>query len=462
MKRSITFLVIATILALISIACTAPPAADVVEEPQEEAATVTASEEGDLLTPEIPEVRVEFCHAPYLDHTQSIIGLEKGWFDEVGVTFEPEPYGSVPATENAVQALASGACDVLSASAIFMLPSINDVPPYKWFVHGDIFQGYALMGQPDAGYKSVDEFIEEGNDPREAMALAVAQLEGKRFAYPSEAPIKGFINLALEQADMTLDDVQSIVAEDAKTWSMMLAGQADFQVGGVPSRLTLETKGFKPIITSQHLAQYAEPSAESEELRAIFHDGWGALDQWIDNNYDTMLRMSSVMFRIAEFQNEHRGEALEIHVPFLNSAAGTDIDTETAIVVYESLDPFVPFEGQRSWYLDYDNPINYDYVTGAHIKMWEERGLFELGEVQVEDISIAKDVYEEFLEMQAQSETLFEEAEAAIADAEESGGNPEKAQELLDQARYWYDAYNYLDAIRWAEAAITWAEDAAE
>lgn len=409
-------------------------------------------------TPTIPEVQVVFCHSPYLDHTEGIIGIEKGWFKEVGITIMPEPYGKIPATENSVQMLASGACDIFSASAQFMLPSKANVPEFKWFVHGDMFQGYALMAQPDAGYKSVDEFIQEGKSPDEAIALAVQQMKGKRFAYPSEAAIKGFINLILEKAGMTLDDVENIVAEDAKTWAMMIAKQADFEVGGVPARLTLQTKGFKPIITSLDLAKYAQPSADSKELRAVFHDGWGALDKWIFNNYDTMLRMSSVLFRITKFQNTNRDEALKIHVPFLNSAAGTDISLETAVVVYESLDPFVTFEDQAAWYLDDQNPLNYKYVLGSAIKMWEEQGLFQPGEVTIEDVAIAETVYRQFVALKGLSETYMGNAQQLIKQADKAGKAVPKAKELLTKAKALYDAYDFLDAYRFGKAAMEWAQ----
>lgn len=407
--------------------------------------------------PTIPQVKVRFGHFPYLDHTQGIIGLEKGWFKEVGIEFDPPPHGKVLATEGGVQALASGTVDVMSASAVFMMPSFKNVPPFKWFVHGDLFQGYALMAQPDAGYKSVEELVAEGMSRDEAIKVAVGQMKGKRFAYPSEAAIKGFIDLMLSKAGMTLDDVENIVAEDAKTWAMMIAKQADFEVGGVPARLTLQTKGFKPIITSLDLAQAAKPSADSVELRAVFHDGWGALDSWINANYDTMLRMSSVMFRITKFMNTNRDEALAIHVPFLNSAAGTEITPETAVVVYESLDPFVSFEDQAAWYLDDNNPLNEKYVTGAAIKLWEEKGLFQPGEVKVEDVSIAARVYREFLDMKAKSDAAFSEAEAAIATARGAGKDVSKATSLLERARKFYDAYDYLDAMRFGQAALAFA-----
>jgi hypothetical protein len=62
-----------------------------------------------------------------------------------------------------------------------------------------MFLGYAIMAQPDKGYKSVQELIAAGVSPQEAVKKAVEQMRGKRFGYPAEMAIKGFINLALER-----------------------------------------------------------------------------------------------------------------------------------------------------------------------------------------------------------------------------------------------------------------------
>jgi ABC-type nitrate/sulfonate/bicarbonate transport system substrate-binding protein len=413
--------------------------------------------EGMPAIPTIPQVEVSFGHEPYLDHTEGIIGIEKGWFNDVGITITPEPNGKVISNEAFVGVLAAGTLDVMSGSSVLILPAYEEVPPFKDFVHGDMFQGYALMAQPDDGYKTVQDFIDEGVSPKEALGKAVGQMRGKRFAYPPEAAIKGYIFLCLEKAGMTLDDVESIVAEDAKTWAMMIANKADFQVGGVPSRITLESKGFLPVITSADLAQYAEPSANSKELRAIFQDGWLAQDSWIDTNYDTMLRMASVLFRVTKFMNTNQAEAISIHLPFLNSAAGTQITPEETVVVYESLDPFLTFEQQSVWYLDKNNPLYIGHVTGSHIKMWEEKGLFKPGEVTVTDVDMSEQVYREFIDMRENSDELFAEARKLIEEGEMQGKDVSQAKELYEKAQFFYDAYDYLDSQRFAEAAIEWA-----
>ena len=273
---------------------------------------------------EVPQVSVRFAHFPYFDHTQSIIGLEKGWFAEAGISFDPEPHGIVVQASEAAAVLASGRVDVMSASAQLFLPAAKTLPPNKVFFYADIFQGYAIMAQRDGGSKSFQEFLADGMSPDDAFLATMGQMKGMRFAFPTEAAIKGFIDLAITKGGMTLADVDAVGApDDSANVALMEAGRADFQVGGVPSRMTLQIAGFKPILTSGDLAAYAGPSADSIELRAVFHDGWVATDEWIEANYDTVLRLAGVGFRINQYINDHPDMAAAIHTPFLNSVAGT-------------------------------------------------------------------------------------------------------------------------------------------
>ena len=408
--------------------------------------------------PEVPLADVVFMHEMYMDHTQSIIAIEKGWFKDVGISIVPEPYGKIGQTGELVQLFTAGAMDVVSGSAQLLLPSYKNIPSNKFFAIGDLFQGYAIMAQPDQNYKSAQEYIDEGLTPDEAIQKAIQQMVGKKFAYPSEAAIKGFIMLAFNKGKVDLSDVQSIVAEDQKTWAMMIAKEADFQVGGVPSRLTLESKGFKPIVTSFDLAKYAEASPDSEALRAVFYDGWMASDKWISENYDTMLRMASVCWRINKFINENTDEALDIHIPFVNSVAGTEITPEEGKVAYKSLHPFITFEELESIYMDDTNPLNQKYVIGSYIKMYEDAGLFKLDEIKVENVAIDAEVYKKMLEYKNKSDQLYPLIEEKINEAKEKSKDVLKAQELLEKSKYFYNAYDFLDAKIFAESAQEWAD----
>ena len=42
---------------------------------------------------DIPAATVKFGMRPYADNTFYVIGMKKGWFKEVGIEFDPAPYG---------------------------------------------------------------------------------------------------------------------------------------------------------------------------------------------------------------------------------------------------------------------------------------------------------------------------------------------------------------------------------
>ena len=395
---------------------------------------------------EIPEASVRFAQFPYFDHSQSIIGIHHGWYNEVGITLDPEPHGIVVQASEASAVMASGRVDVMSASAQLFLPAAKTLPPYKVFFYADIFQGYAVMAQPDSDAKSFQEFLAEGMSADDAFMATMGQLRGKRFAFPTEAAIKGFINLAIQKGGMTLADVDAVGApDDPANVALMQAGRADFQVGGVPSRMTLQIAGFKPILTSGDIAAYAGPSAESVELRAVFHDGWVASDEWINANYDTVLRLASVGFRINQYINDSPDMAAAIHTPFLNSVAGTSFANEVANVAYSSLDPFWTFDAQHGWIIDKENPLNAEYVIGSAIKIYEEQELFAKGEFAWDDFTIAHKVYNDLLDYKGRAEALL-----AKLDGMELS---EDAAMLRDKAKQMHAAFNFLDAFRLADAA---------
>jgi ABC-type nitrate/sulfonate/bicarbonate transport system substrate-binding protein len=394
--------------------------------------------------PRVPQVSVSFAHEPYFDHTQASIALAKGFFKQVGISITPNNKGLVAASEQTIPFLSSGRTDIISGSAQLFMPAAKKLPPFKIFAFADLFQGYALMAQPNKGYKSFDELRKSGMSSDAAFKKAIGQMKGKTFAFPSEAAIKGFITLMLQRGGLTLSDVKAVVAPDAQTTALMLSGRADFEVGGVPSHLTLQSKGYKPIVSSGDLAAAAKPSANSTALRAVFQDGWLAQDKWLNANHDTALRMLSVDFRINQFIHDHPIQALAIHTPFLNSAAGTKFNNKIGLVVYKSLDPFYTFSQQRSWFLNNKDPLNEKYVIGAYIKLYEEQHIFSPGEYKYTDFSVAGKYYREMLSLKKQADSAMRRAGSKTSNS---------AKSLLSQAKKYYLYFDFLDAARFAQAA---------
>jgi len=415
--------------------------------------------------PTIPRVSVRHALAAFLDHTDAIIGIRKGWFDEVGIEIVPKPHGRVlPSGERAANLIA-GSIDTVSTGVYNLLPAMGKARNLRIFVEKDVSYGYRIMAQPDKGYKSFAEFAKEGLPPAEALKQTVAQLKGKTITYLSEPSREQFIDLIYRRSGLgktEIDSIKAINVDDSQTIALMVSGRADFQFGGAPSMSELAKRGFKPILVAYDLARTARPSVDSEELLTILKVGWGTTAEFYEANRDTILRMASVVFRIARFSKEHQEEALTINVPFLNSIAGSQMTPEYGRWAYNDFHPYYTFEEQEDWYENPRSILYYKYEVGARIKDGERKGIFKPGEMDVETVMVADDVYRELKALKAKAGSLIAEAKDRIDRTRRAGKDVTRAQDLLAKAEQFFLNYDFLDAHRFAEAAVAWADFAAK
>lgn len=388
---------------------------------------------------EIPNTSVNFAMEPYPDHTDAIIAIEKEWFQDVGIDINT----SMVDADKVSSVLIAGTADFASIPPVSLLPALKQ-EDFQGFVFGNLFKGYAIIAHPDDNYKSFEDFIQEGKSGDEAIQLVVEQMKGKIFTYPSETGVKPFIDLAFQKANMSLEDVITDVQQDSNGVSLMLSKRADFKVGGVPSRIKLEAEGMVPILTSEHIAQAAEPSGDSIEIRSLMHNGWVATKDWQEKNHDTILRIASVRFRLNQFLNDHKEEAAEIHIPYLNEQAGTDFTPEEGIVLYESQMPWYTFEQQEDWFENESDPLFWKYEIESNIKLYENEGLFDEGEFKPEDLISAHDIYEELKDLKEKTESNLEKLDDVSGDA----------LELKNLAEKHYDIFNFLDSYRFSSQAL--------
>ena len=238
---------------------------------------------------------------------------------------------------------------------------------YVDFMHGDIFQGFGFMVDPEAGYKSVTDFIDEGMEPTASIKATAEQFRGKALATLNEGGIRGFITIALESAGMSMDDITvNSFDTDSKIVAEMISGRADFAVGSAPSRVSMTLEGFVPVMTSLHISQFAAATPDSKELRAVFHDGWATTRDYYANNKETLYRFASMIYRTLRLMVDRPQETIPTHTDFLNSIMGSTLMPVDVEVIYDELNPFVPFEDQAMWYEDRyrsTNPEHYANIT---------------------------------------------------------------------------------------------------
>jgi ABC-type nitrate/sulfonate/bicarbonate transport system substrate-binding protein len=407
--------------------------------------------------PTIPARSVKFCHLPFLDHTQAIIGVRKGWFAEAGIAIEPAPHGVVITPPQRMAAHASGQCEVSSGATGAAIAVHKAMPDLVMFVVGDIFQGEAILVRADGGYKTYQDFVKEGLQADEAVKRAMAQLKGKRGAVALAPATQFSSNLFLKEGGLSPDDVTILSVDDSKTVQLMITRQADFQLGGAPARVELEGKGFAPLITIGDLAGKAKPSSESTIQRALYPDGWMISRKVWQRDPDLVLRLAGVMWRITDLIVNRQSEALAIHVPFLNSISGRTITEEEGRRIYEKLDPFLTFRDSARLFTNAQDPMYWKWELGSKIRAQVEAGVYKPDELKPEDVTVAPEVYARMQALEKESETLIARADAALRTAATRGANVAEARSALDRARAFKAVHNFLDAQRFAAAVDSWA-----
>jgi ABC-type nitrate/sulfonate/bicarbonate transport system substrate-binding protein len=382
--------------------------------------------------------KVRFGMLPYGDHTYAVIGAKKGWFKDVGIDFD---YQTVK-IEDVIPYLKNGTLDAASLPPGILMSSYDNAPEMVSFVFGDLFQGYTIMAQPDRGYQSCEEFAKEGMTPAQRVKFAMSQLKGKTFAYPAETAIKPFIELALAKGGLKHGDIKPLVLDDPLTVNAMRNKQADFQVGGAPSRVILQREGFKPILNSNDIASTAKPSPDSPELASILEDGWVTTKDYYKKHHDTILRLASVNFRILRFMNDHPDEALAIHMPYLSQVTGQEFSSADGRIIYSQLDPFFTFEAQSDWFHNPKSLYFYRNVNGSILNNFIAQGIYKKVTPKVDDVVWCQHVYKELEDLKKESAAYLKQVTPERLNKVPGG------EAKFRMAKEFFANYDYLDAER--------------
>ena len=111
---------------------------------------------------DIPKATIKFGMRPYADNTFYYIGMKKGWFDEVGISFEPAPYGMKANDSNVTTLLLNGQLDIISEFCPLMLPTYKDARTLKCIGFTDNFLANAILANPALKLKSFKDYVAEG------------------------------------------------------------------------------------------------------------------------------------------------------------------------------------------------------------------------------------------------------------------------------------------------------------
>ncbi len=168
---------------------------------------------------DIPAATIKFGMRPYADNTFYIIGMKKGWFQDVGITFDPAPYGLKVNDSNVTTLLLNGQLDIISEFCPLMLPTYKDANKLKCIAFTDNFLANAILANPALKLKTFKDYVGEGKTFDEALKAALAPMKGKTLVGAPELSDRAF------EEYVNQDGRRGVQASGARRRKVARAGQ---------------------------------------------------------------------------------------------------------------------------------------------------------------------------------------------------------------------------------------------
>ncbi|MFC4733992.1 hypothetical protein [Salipiger abyssi] len=394
---------------------------------------------------DIPEASVNFSMRPSADNSFYIVAIDQGWFGDAGITILPEPTGFQATNDNAIPLILNGTNDVgamYGGSVVQALPN-NDV--LKMIMLTDDFVGYSVWADPELGLKTVDDYMAEGQDFKEALHSALAPLVAEEavLATTPLSDTRPFIDITFEMAGYGRPEL--LLLDDPDNRVMAQSGRVQFSLPtSASAHLEFSQDGWTNLVSQQQIIDNAE-GADKEAIGPLIQTvGVMANRNWVEENPNTTLRLVSVVFRTIEAIMEDGGEPgglMSIAVPFINAYSGMNLDEAGLYEVYTRLDPLSPWDTQGKYFEDLEDPRYYRSSYSALIDELVETDVMPEGFVP-DDAIWAGQI---FATLKWYREAALSEIEAAqqadLSDAQ---------AELLSSAEQQFEWFNFLDAYRMA------------
>ena len=454
--------------------------------------------------PEIREAEVAMgFNACCADTAFWNIPLELGWWDDLNITIVPSTptYLFISGAE-AIAWLRSGEGNVALGWVPGLFGSLEtfaqETPP---ILLADMYVGYAVLVAPDSPSKTVPEFMEEGLAFPEAAQAAVQQLVGADiYISPGSIDQAQYLDAFFAHLDewwetyqqdipaldgegnplVLLDrDGEPLLDEDGNVQPIRITtndwrnyanpqyvnDSAIVEFSAVPGRIEyavpfsapilvqMMRNGWDPLINFGMMIEN-DPFSQQTAIANSTVGGIGLLAnrEWVNNNKDLVYRVLSAAYRTFEFLDdpETRYQGWEIEANLINNYRRLSLEPEDIGTIWEQIDPSFSWEEQEAlWDLDLPS-YHPEIVYATQIERLKVRGVLAGDydtQAGLEEFLLAQDLYYEMKEFETRADALFESASGMDLSAGQA--------DLIAQAQHHYDIYNFYDALRFLEAALS-------
>ncbi len=388
----------------------------------------------------IPEATIRFGLLPYADASFPIIGVKKGFFSDVGISLSPAE-GLAVTEDQAHSLMVRGDIDLAHGYPPNFLPTYQTSRAVKQIMFHDVIVAGCMLASPELGLKSIKDYMAEGKPFDEAIAAAMAPVQGQSLASTPVANERLFEDTIRQLSGVTwtpqiLDDPKIIVAAKA--------GQIQFaHPSGAPIVFSLIKAGWTRLVCLDDLIAHGPKGEDSPILRSITAVGAEANGEWVNKNPNTALRYISAVWRTIDAIKADPS-LYDLQAPVLNSIAGTSLTGEDLAETVKLFHPYIPYEENTKFYTDKESILYYEGLYKQIIGAFVESGIVPEGVTPDEFVWGGK--------LWQQLEDYRKKADDLLAGIDEASLSEDK-KGLVADARKYYGWHDYLDAYRFALAA---------
>ena len=222
-----------------------------------------------------------------------VTGVNQGYFAEEGLNVKLVEFADGPTI---IAAMESGSIDM-----VYIGPGAH-----KLCINGRAMI-FALSQIGDADHVLVS---------KKAGINTVQDLKGKKVGYSSGTSSEMILQYALEEAGMTMDDIQAYEMDASALVTAMMSGNIDACACWSPSTTT--------IINASNGDVFSLCSNKDFAHRTVTPASWIVLSGYYEKNADTVLKFTRALYKAMDFGS--KPENFEQVAKWVAAQCGTDVE----------------------------------------------------------------------------------------------------------------------------------------
>ncbi len=401
--------------------------------------------------PAIPTDTVKFAYYPCCaDSSLPVVGIQKGFFKDVGITISPDNGYQWSQSSQFVPAMQRGDFDIATGFSTAWLTSLNtfgmNLPPV---LNYGVYLGRGILLAPKSPLKTTSDYMKQGMSFKRAAAKAVQAIKGHTiYTDPFAGAQPPYYDVLLSYGNMTSADIKFQYLADDKILALSATpGQIELAFPlAAPVLVAMIRGGWRPLIDMASILKYDGKSSQAAELMKETGNQTVAVQRsFLDQHHDTVLRFVSAVYRTIDYLTNPKTKADgdKILADTINAAQGLKLVPQDIVTIYKSVDPLFGWNQQATTVWNASSPFYAPKGYESAVQALIANNSLPAGNYDLNKFLASKPIYQQMMGLQKSAVKLFK--------AASKSKKVKKA--LVKRAQTYYNWHDYLDAVRYLKAA---------